>query len=177
MIRPINSMHDADKILREMIINLSELDPKKVLNSNSVRGVSLEKLIDTNIYTSYNLNDNIILFDVTPTTSENNLTQEYEDSLLIYHAYKLHLVIYGNSSDSLALFLKARIEEEENRIKMHEKGILIEEVNDITSLNEFINDTLWIRNDLDILFSCSLIVHKDDGLKKFEKTNKIIIFN
>lgn len=178
MINAISNIHELDRLLRNMIIAQSGLDGSRVLNSISIRGQDLEKMIDDKVYSSYDLNDSVILFEVRARNEENeslSMTDE-DDSLIVYAPYEIHFVIYGNMSGMLAQVLKARIETEKNRDDMRNEGIQIEKVSNIETLNEFKNETVWIRNDFSIEFACMYKVEQDSKYEDYDDVQVTKLF-
>lgn len=176
MITPIESPKELEKLLRNMLITQSQLIPNRVLNGNSIRGQDLEKMIDSNIYISYNLSDCVIIFELFTRTSEENISMiKSNNSLLLYSSYNMHLIIYGNKSEQLAQILKARLESEKNRFDMYNLGIQIEEISNITTINDFKNETIWIRSDFDIDFACCYSIKQVSEFENYETLETINI--
>jgi len=139
------------------LITQSELDNTKVLNSNSVRGVDLAKLIanTNNQYTSIETTDVVLLFEFLKHDDTNNMSYTDEkDKVNTYSSYKVHIIIYGNTSDYVAHKLKSRLLTSKVIQDLYDKGIYLKEVSPIETDNEFINNTYWNRTDLDIFLGC-----------------------
>lgn len=178
MIKTIQELQEIDKILRNVIIQQSELQADRVLNALSIRGTDLEKQIQTDEYISIDLNNSMILFEVYSRNSENNMTMEEDDennSLTSYCSFMIKLIIYGNTSKMLAQKLKARFESQYIRNKLYDSGIHVDNVSEIETISEFINSTIWLRNDLSILFSCKLSVSQLQDDEELKIKNDIII--
>ena len=111
MITPIKDILEIDKIIRNTIIEESEFEANRVLNAISVRGQNLSKLVEDNIYMSYDLDDLIIIFEVIPNPSFNdNVTMEEDDgSITNYSNFYVKIIIYGTKSANVAYKLKSRL--------------------------------------------------------------------
>ena len=118
MITPIKDILEIDKIIRNTIIEESEFEANRVLNAISVRGQNLSKLVEDNIYMSYDLDDLIIIFEVIPNPSFNdNVTMEEDDgSITNYSNFYVNINgvkyligqgnnVYETQSNNIYLFL------------------------------------------------------------------------
>lgn len=171
------NVEDINKYLRELLIQQSELSPKFVLNALSTYGTDLDKIYQEEIYNSIEPNDSVILFQLISRDSLSDMSQE-EDKFLIeplrasnliksgryfvsdnylkdeditnYKCYRLKIIIYGDNSNNLAIKLAARMRTQKVRTTLYDKGIYLEKVEDPIIVNEFKNETMWIRNDLNI---------------------------
>ena len=149
----LSSTNELNKILRQVLITQSELDEERVLNALSLYGTELDKYLSDSIYESVDQNDTTLLFSLEArnSTSDVSIVNENEvDNITYYKAFKLSLIIYGDNSNDTGIKLAARFRSENVRTQLYDKGIYVEEVTDPTILNEFKNDTIWIRTDLDI---------------------------
>lgn len=177
MIKNIDSYKEAVILIRNMIISQSNIDSNHVLNSLSIRGQDLQKLIqDTNIYMSYDLNDKIILFKISKNDNTNNVQlSEENDIISLYTSYKCHLYIYGNNSFDFSEILKAKILTEKNIDDMFFKGINITSCSNIENISDFINNTIWPRSDFNIYFSYKYNVSLDNNYKDINSIDKLNI--
>lgn len=85
--------------------------------------------------------DNIAVSDNTGTVNTN---------ITYYKAFRLKVIIYGDDSKNLAFKLIARFRSEAVRNALYAKGIYVEEVTEQKSVNEYKNESMWLRNDFDI---------------------------
>lgn len=176
MIKPISNIFELDKIIRKYLISQSELDSKKVINSLSVRGPDLEVLIGKNTYFSPDLNTSILLFENENNDTNNNVAVPEEDGTFsIYQSFRCKVILYGNYSKTLGLILKSRMESEVIRQNLFDEGINIEKVTSPVSLNEFKNETVWIRTDLSIEYSCRMSVQPINELTEMDNISQINI--
>lgn len=176
MIKTISNIFELDKILRKYLISQSNLKPDVVVNALSVRGPDLELLISNNTYFSPNLNDVVLIFENETNETTNNVSVDEEDATFtIYQSFRCKIVIYGNYSKTLALILKTRFESDTIRDKLFEEGINLENVSNPVSINEFKNETVWIRTDLNIEYSCRLNVQPIAETEQLENISKLIV--
>lgn len=144
---------DLEKLLREEISVQSELPLDRVLNSLSLYGTELDTYLMENIYVSIEQPDTLVLFELTSRKSNSDVSMniQTEDDFITYDkAFRLNLIMYGSSSSDVALKLVARFRTEEVRNNLYEKGIYLEKVEDPYILNEYKNETMWLRNDVNI---------------------------
>ena len=176
MINEIQNLNYLDKIFGDMILNLSELKREQIKNALSVRGADLNKIISENkknVSIPIDLSDIIIIFEISNRNSLNNVSMiEKDDTITNYCSFNIKIIIYGNYSKTLSQILKAKFESEIIKQKMYESGIFLEKVLDINSVNEFINETVWIRNDINIEFSCRMSIKQSDKFNHFENINE-----
>lgn len=176
MIKSISNIFELDKIIRKYLISQSELDPRKVINSLSVRGPELQVLVEKNTYVSPDLNTTILIFENTNNDTNNNVSVPEEDGTFsIYQSFSCKIILYGNYSKTLGLILKSRMESEVIRQNLFDEGINIEKVTSPVSLNEFKNETVWIRTDLSIEYSCRMSVQPVNELNEMDNISKIKI--
>lgn len=146
------NINELNKYLRNMLITQSEVDPNKILNALSMYGAELDKFLEDSIYISVDQLDSVILFELINRDSDSNVSfNEYgDDKVTYYKCYTLRLIIYGNSSSDVANKIVARFRTEKVKEDLYENGIYLEEVTDPISLNEFKNNTMWLRNDVNL---------------------------
>lgn len=154
MIPCLLNLRDIDKIIRSEIITQSELNSERVLNALSIRGVDLEKLVTQLKYTSIDTADILILFEVENRDDGYNETYSYPTYVESYSSYRVNIIIYGNNSKTISQKLKARFETMKVRERLQEQGIYLEGVSKISSINEYMNETMWLRSDLSFDISC-----------------------
>ena len=156
MIKAITSFKELTILIRKMLLKQSNVNDDNVLNLMSVRGQDLQKLIqDSGIYVSYDLNDSIILFNISKSNSTENVQLDLQNNIIpTYMSYRCHIYVYGNNSYFLAEIIRSRILTQKNLDDMVGNGIKITSCSDIETSRGFINETVWPRSDFDINFSC-----------------------
>ena len=167
----IQSIHDIEKIIGNVLYRQSKLNRKNIMNALSVRGSDLSKFITDTVKQSYELSDLAMLFEVTVDESENsNFTEQLDDRIIQSNAYLVSVYIYGNESMTLAKQLKARLESEIIRSDLQKNDICLSNVSNIASYNEYINDTMWLRADFSITLFAYMLV---DNVNEYIKIVKI----
>ena len=143
---------EIEKIIGDLLVKESELPKEHVLNSLSLRGPELDKLIDEKVYLSYNLNDCVLLFEVSADSNllDLSLPDKETDEIIKDIGLNVKTIIYGNCSLELANIIKARLESAEVREEFLSRSLYLYEVSNLSSLNEFKNNTVWPRTDFDI---------------------------
>ncbi len=156
MIKYINDTLELEKIIGEVLEQQSDLPSERVLNAISVRGQNLSKLIEKDVYISYDLSDLIIIFEVifNPNSTDNVSMEEEDEIITVYSAFYVKILIYGNKSANVANKLKGRLLSRKVRDDLHTKGIHIERVSNSENMTEILNETFWVRNDLTMEISC-----------------------
>lgn len=176
MIIAVNDIFELDKILRNYLISQTGLDNKNVINALSVRGPELEVLISEHTYFSPSLNDTILIFENESNDTNNNISMTEDiNNISIYQSFKCKIIIYGNYSKTLALLLKARFESEVIRDSLFSDGINLEKISNPISINELKNETVWIRTDLAIEYSCRLLVANKTTNEQIKEITKLTI--
>ena len=155
----LSSVDEINKILRNNIIELSELSDKKVVNGYSIHGADLETQLNKYCVDSYKPEDSYIVFELQPRDSYMTET-DYDDNLTIDSAYRMRLFIYGNNTTSLVNKLVARLLTDENRLLLQNQGVYLENISNIENGTDFLNDTLFPRTDLDINIYCEQEISK-----------------
>lgn len=154
----ISDIYEIDKYIAKMLVEQSQLDTNRIINGLSIRGVELAKFIEDSIELSYNIKDSVIIFERFSEDNENiNFSEELSISNIrqtMYH--KIHIIIYGMKSAMLANILRARCISENVEDSLSTVGIYLSSVSQVSSMNEFINNTVWPRADFDI-YTCSEI--------------------
>lgn len=173
----IDNVYELEKILRQMTAKQAKLPLNKVLNSLTVRGQDLTKRPCDNKILSIDLSDTMIVFELSADSQNSNnvdYTDEDNDDVVTYAAYSFKLIIYGNSSMQLAQELKARFTTEKVLYDLYRQGVYLEEVSKVTSINEIINDTVWLRSDIELLLTCKLNTSQIDTFDRFDEINKVV---
>lgn len=176
MIPNINNLQNLEKLFRKYLIKQSDLNSSQVINSLSIRGPELIKIINAEFVSPINLLECVLLFEISYNDTNNNVSMVEEDgTITLYNSYKINLISYGLYSKTLMSILKARFESSIVRYDLHTEGIYLENVSNIESINEFVNETLWERSDLSIEFSCRLSILQNSNPLEFENLNSIIL--
>ena len=175
----ISSPNELEKILKNQLVIQSELNKNSVLNSLSVYGTTLEKILNKQIRDSYTTIDSVIIFELTSRpNSESNVTYENsENNLTYYRAYNLKVMIYGDDSPNVANKLFARLNSEIVKDNLQQLGVNIENITNPESVNEYINDVMWLRNDINIELGCKFEISQVSDETSFDSLSdlKIII--
>ena len=148
MIKPI-SYEEIIKVLRNTIIENSDLPAERVLNALSARGTDLSEILNhTQVY-SYSLKDVFILFELLKDENGNNfVTKKDDNSMLTISSYKFHIMIYGNGSNDYSQIIRSIFKQSSVALDLRGMGVHVTSVSSGETLNEFINNTLWLRNDI-----------------------------
>ena len=149
------NVKELEKILRESLITQSELLPERVLNSLSLYGTQLDKKLSETRYGSIEQSDCLTLFELTSrdSTSDVSMTDKEDNddnNITYYKAFRLRVIMYGDDSSDIALKIVARFRTEEIRNHLYEQGVYLERIGDPFILNEYKNETMWLRNDIEI---------------------------
>ena len=158
IIPALTSLDDAVILLRAEIVKLTKLNEAFVINVLSAYGADLSKLLDTAQQSikhpdsdpEEKTSDDMVLFEVISDDESNNNMMYQGD---IYAAYKMHLIIYGDESEEIAVNLKSNLLMIDEKVKLHFSGVQITSISNITSVNEFKNEVMWQRRDMDISFA------------------------
>ena len=176
MINPISKVKELEKILRSEIITQSELDEKRVANSLSIYGETLDKLLNNSIADSYEKTDSVILFELSNRDNPSDISYTDTEENIIYNkSYRLNLIIYGDSSPDIANKITMRFRTENVRDNLFNEGVYIEEVTDPSSFNEFINDVMWLRTDLSILLTATFKLSQINKSEEFKELSDLKI--
>ena len=70
-----------------------------------------------------------------------------------YAAYKMHIIAYGNDAEEFIQTMSVKLLDIDNKVMLNIKGVHISSISDVTSVNEYKNETLWQRRDIDINFA------------------------
>lgn len=178
MINSITNLNSAIIALRKYLIINSELDSSRVLNSLSLNGTELDKLLEDSIYNSIESSNDTLLFEVSENESNSNMSEDDNENndIIYYKMYTCHIIIYGDNSDNIALKLASRMRSNVVIDAIYNDGIYIEDISNPQSINEFKNNLMWFRTDFDISFgvrySISHII-EDYNIEKIDNLNII----
>lgn len=174
--KTISNINELNKILRNMLIEQSQLTPSMVLSSLSLHGTDLDKHLqqicslttlcgehNNSNYNSIERQDALMLFELESNTMLNDISITTEDDKLIYYrALVLKVILYGDGSNDIASNTIARLRSEAVREKLYGNGVYLESVSRPNVLNDFKNDTMWLRVDFDINLGCKLVIEQID---------------
>lgn len=163
--------------IRKELINQSELDGNFVINAVSVRGPALKKLISEDQSTSLNLHDGFIIFELLEDkNSETNIILHNDDnSSDNITQYKLLLKIYGNTCHEISQKLTARFKMQDIIMELYSKGIWVKNISFPETINEFINDTVWPRCDIEMTIIVRYNITSIKETPTAEEISEIII--
>lgn len=171
----IKSIKEVDKIIGDMLVKQSELQRGSIVNGCSIRGVDLSKFVTEKVKLSYDLSDSVIIFETKASSNDDVDFTEAENDVVRESLYlEVSVIIYGNQSLTLAKKLKARFESEKVRNDLLAKEVYLSSVNEITSMNEFINETIWPRADFSMNIACEIQVSQIDEMSEIDKADVIV---
>lgn len=172
----ISTFDELNKILRKQLILQSELPSKRVANSDTLYGVTLDKLLKDKIFISLDSKDNILLFELISRNSSNDINfSETDSNINSYKSYELKIIIYGNTSPDIANNVEARFRTEYVLNDLQNQGIYIESVSEPIIIHEFINESQWTRTDLSIYISCKFEIKPITMLDDYSDYSDIIV--
>lgn len=176
----ITNLHDIEKLIGNMLVKQSQLNKFRIANAITPRGVDLSKFITENVKLSYDLNDVVIIFELLATEVEGiNFTEaESEDensNIRENAAFEVKLTIYGNEALGMAKILKARIESEKVRTDLLDKGLYLIDVQQIDSINEYLNETMWPRADFSFRIACEMSIAQVDDMPEINNVDDLDI--
>ena len=172
----ISNFDELNKILRKQLILQSELPSKRVANSDTLYGVTLDKLLKDKIFISLDSKDNILLFELISRNSSNDINfSETDSNINSYKSYELKIIIYGNTSPDIATNVEARFRTEYVLNDLQNQGIYIESVSEPIIIREFINESQWTRTDLSIYISCKFEIKPITMLDDYSDYSDIIV--
>lgn len=186
--------NELNKILRNQLIQQSELAPEMVLNSLSLYGADLDKHLqqicssatfcgehNNSNYGAITYYDALCLFELQ--SANNSDTVSYTDSItekiIYYRAFVLKVILYGDNSDMIATKIVSRFRSERVRNLLYDDGVYLEEIDSPLSLNEFKNNSMWLRTDFNISIACKIEIPQlavDDRITKLSELNVILPF-
>lgn len=169
----LSNVNELNKILRNQLIKQSRLNSEQVLNALSIHGEDLDKLLEEQAYISIDRSDLLILFELQSRRNDSDVSMTNEDdSVTMYRSFNFRVIIYGNDSSSLANVLVSRFRTEAVRNELHYNGVYLERVNEPDILNEYKNNTMWLRNDIVLEISCKFNISQIDVENTFETLSK-----
>lgn len=174
--KAIKDIESIEAIIRAELIKQSQLPANFVRNTNSIYGQDLNKAVDENILDSITHNDCLLLFELFTNETSNNVSFEKDtDNITYYRSFRIQITMYGESSTNIASKLIARLRMEDSVMTLQDAGIHVESIQNSNTFNEFMNGTVWLRNDFDIYISCELEIEKVSDIESFDSTEFEII--
>lgn len=168
----ISNVQELDKIIGNMLVKQSELDRKRVINGHSIRGVDLSKFVTENVKMSYNMNDSVIIFTIEPLNNDDiNFTEEENEEIRESIYMEVKIIIYGSQSEFLAKKLKARFESEKVRYDLLNEDVYLTQINNVVSVNEFVNNSIWHRADFSFNITYEIMIQQIDKMAEMTETN------
>lgn len=173
-------MTNIDKlttILRAELIKQSGLRPDYVRDVSSTYGAYLDQNDEEDIFRSIQPSDTLILFELQKDESESEMSETNENETIRFiKAFNLHLIIYGENSTNIATMLVARLRTEASRNSFLNKDIYIQSIENPSIITEFINNVVWIRNDIDIKICCEFTFDQSEIETHYSTFDKINIY-
>ena len=199
------NINDVIVKIRNTLISQSQLPSDRVLNSLSLRGTELDELLSENeeIYNGISILNTTLLFELRSIQSNSNVSMEEGDiynssdlmcsdsticdpnticgdtiidrSITYYKMYELYIIIYGENGLDTAIKLASRMRSQEVRSNLYMDGIYIEIVSDPNMINEFKNDTMWLRNDISINLGLKFAIDPTSLPSEYKNINSINI--
>lgn len=150
----VTSYVDAEKTIRAELIKQSGLAASMVRNAHSAYGQMLDvsETADNDIFRSLETSECLMLFDLRPRESEEDMseTEDDDDTISYYKAYRVHVIMYGEPATVLSHTVVARMRTELCRMNLQSKGIHLEHVSSPVAFYEYENMRQWERADFDI---------------------------
>lgn len=163
MIKKLECVDEAIKILRKVIAKILSMDIDNVLNGESVRGVELVKTLQEQEVPLSN-KDILVVFYNEP-TNEIDVVENCESC----QSYSFHVIIYGAQCRKASQVLRANFYTEFIKDTLSENGVSILDVSTPTSTSEFINNTSYIlRNDIVISYNCVVVNKRVEDIDEIE---------
>ena len=173
----LKNVNDIEVIIRNMLITQSELNEQFVRNSLSLYGTGLNEEVAEDIFDSITDNNCLVLFELNVKNGNFDISETIKDVIKIYKTYNVHIIIYGNNSNTLANILAARIRSEKVRMTLEEQGVYLEFVDEVQSVHEFKNDVLWLRTDFDMQIACEMSIKQVGENDTFDSISKLTLLN
>lgn len=170
----ISNIHEIEKIIGDMLVKQSQLDKSRIMNGLTPRGADLSKFVTENVKLSYDLFDTVIIFEILSSEAENiNFTEQEAEGTDIRESacFEAKIIIYGNESMQMAKKLKSRFESEKVRYDLLNSGLYLIDTSYASSINEFVNNTIWLRADWSFKIACEMKYEQIDTMPEIESTD------
>lgn len=146
--------------LRSVIITQLGISAERVMNAVSVRGPELWKIISSTEINSFNLNDSFIVFEfvINDADGEFGAVDNKDGTSEVLMPYVLKMKFYGNSCNTASQTLLASFKTSDVAITLRNAGVWVYGISKPTSINEFLNNTVWPRVDMDVKVQLSATI-------------------
>ena len=142
---------NIDTVMGKLVSTLGDIPINMIFNAVSVRGPQIFKILENGARIGPDREEIFAVFEITMDDGdEHNSVVVGDDITETLSTYNFDLKIYGNNAQYVAQKIISRIRTEENIAFAKEKGIFIYKISFPKAINEFINNTLWPRADLNI---------------------------
>lgn len=169
------NINNIESLIRACLIQESGLDQQYVRNALSIYGSYMSDSYDGIDWTSITPDQSLIFFELSNRDSDGDMSETDENKLYIYSSYQIHVIIYGDNSMNLANILLARLRSRYVRDWFMENDICLQTVSNSTSLHDYKNGALWMRNDFDMNIACEIQIVPATESYTFNKYSDIII--
>ena len=172
--KSIENTDEILKIVKSMIMKQLNLPSENVLDGKSIYGAMLQKRLDNEIFNTFDRNDCIVVMDISESL-------DYDEDVipednLIYQSIICHLYIYGNNSALMSKMLKFRALSQKNKYELNSQGLHLYKIIGPIDIDEFINNTMYHRKDLELHFSFKTTIENVDDFEIYENTNILNTF-
>lgn len=164
----ISNLKQIDKIIREHLILESGIQEEFVRAAHSEYGTDLDKK-NGSVFNSIEKSDTVMLFEISSEDSEMSNSEETSEGLVYHLTFRVQVIMYGDDTLTLSKVLAARLRTQKSRELLHDKGIHLRTVSNPTKIEDFKNDTIWMRNDIEMQIACDMLIDKISDVDKFEQ--------
>ena len=172
MLKGTTNVNDTIKCIRKAIIDYLEISGNRVLNGLSVRGADLQKIIDECNLGSFDLNDSFMVFEIVKDEEDYFVMKETETKTSNIGSFRIDFRVYGNACYTIGMKMQAMFKDEDVLYGFYENGIRAKGTTNLTSINEFINNTLWPRCDLSFKYQIRFEIERPDTDNYFNQVEK-----
>lgn len=173
----IDDIKELEKIIRNVLIEQSEISSKFVRNALSVYGTDLDQNTGDNIFTAIARTQALMLFELNAKNLSSDMSEtNADDSISYYKAYTVRIIIYGDKSPTIANKLIARMRTQYVRDSLQDKGVYLDSVSNADSIYEYKNGVMWIRNDFSIDIACTMNIQPVTSISDFATIPQPIIY-
>lgn len=164
--KKLTDTNELAKIIRTRLISQSGINGNCVLNAQSLYGATLqqnaevENVLDKTLLIPFNDNENAIVFDITNSMSDDDIVEETDTQLTVYSSFVCLCMFYGKDCTFKAPMVRARFLTQELLADFESEGVHIQSIENKEQINEFINEKLVTRQDIEIRFACELSISK-----------------
>ena len=143
---------DIIKVLGKFLDTYSGIKPDNILNADSIRGTDISEMISESQSYSPSVSKSFVLFELLEDENGEHFATSgtASNQMITIQTYNFHLMIYGNSAPTDAQKISAIFKQADDALELHENGVFVKGVSPIEPINEFINNTLLLRRDLNI---------------------------